>query len=55
MPKKASQTKVEKPKIDAECRSCIHNQWIELDKRYYCENCQSNIKKQKHQLTKKGT
>ena len=35
------------------CPSCKRNIWIEIDKGYYCTNCQNIIHKQKHQIDKK--
>ena len=33
--------------------SCKQNMWLEIDKGYYCKNCEYNNNKQKHQLDKK--
>ena len=35
------------------CPSCKRNNWLEVDKGYYCRNCQYIINKQKHQIDKK--
>ena len=35
------------------CPSCKRNNWLELDKGYYCINCEYIISKQKHQIDKK--
>ena len=35
------------------CPSCKRNNWLELDKGYYCQNCEYIINKQKHQIDKK--
>ena len=35
------------------CPNCKQNNWLELDKRYFCKNCEYIIKKQKHQIDKK--
>ena len=34
------------------CPSCERNNWLELDKGYYCKNCEFIINKQKHQIDK---
>ena len=34
------------------CPSCKQNKWLELDKGYYCTNCEYIINKQKHQIDK---
>ena len=34
------------------CPSCKRNNWLELDKGYYCTNCEYIINKQKHQIDK---
>ena len=34
------------------CPSCKQNTWLEFDKGYYCQNCEYNINKQKHQIDK---
>ena len=34
------------------CPSCKRNNWLEFDKGYYCQNCDYNINKQKHQIDK---
>ena len=36
-----------------DCPSCKRNNWLELDKGYYCRNCEYIINKQKHQIDKK--
>ena len=33
--------------------SCKRNNWLEVDKGYYCKNCEYIINKQKHQIIKK--
>ena len=35
------------------CPSCKRNNWLELDKGYYCQNCENIINKQRHQIYKK--
>ena len=35
------------------CPSCKQNNWLEIDKGYYCKNCEYVINKQKHQIDKK--
>ena len=35
------------------CPSCKRNIWLEIDKGYYCKNCEYIINKQKHQIDKK--
>ena len=35
------------------CPNCKHNNWLEFEKGYYCENCEFIINKQKHQIDKK--
>ena len=35
------------------CPSCKQNNWLEVDKGYYCQNCEYIINKQKHQTDKK--
>ena len=35
------------------CPSCKQNTWLELDKGFYCTNCENIINKQKHQIDKK--
>ena len=32
------------------CPSCKRNNWLELDKSYYCKNCENNMNKQKHPI-----
>ena len=45
---------VQQPKYKPpNCVSCKLNNWLEFDKGYYCQNCEYNIKKQKHQIDKK--
>ena len=34
------------------CPSCKRNNWLELDKGYYCKNCEYIFNKQKHQIDK---
>ena len=34
------------------CPSCKRNNWLELDTRYYCKNCEYINNKQKHQIDK---
>ena len=43
------QQKFKSPK----CPSCKRNKWLEFDKGYYCQNCENNINKQKHQIDEK--
>ena len=40
-------------KTDIECPSCKNHNWIELDKGYFCSNCEENINKLKQQIDKK--
>ena len=35
------------------CPSCKQNSWLEIDKGFYCKNCEYIINKQKHQIDKK--
>ena len=35
------------------CPTCSQNNWLEIDKGYYCKNCEFIINKQKHQIDKK--
>ena len=35
------------------CPSCKRNNWLEIDKGYYCKNCEFIMNKQKHQIDKK--
>ena len=35
------------------CPTCKQNNWLEIDKGYYCQKCEYNINKQKHQIDKK--
>ena len=35
------------------CPTCKQNNWLEIDKGYYCTNCEYIINKQKHQIDKK--
>ena len=35
------------------CTSCKQNNWLEVDKSYFCTNCEYIINKQKHQIDKK--
>ena len=35
------------------CLVCKRINWIKIDKRYYCKNCEHIINKQKHQIDKK--
>ena len=35
------------------CPSCKRYKWLEIHKGYYCQNCEYNINKQKHQIDKK--
>ena len=37
------------------CPSCRRNDWLELDKVYYCKNCENSINKQRHQIDKKSS
>ena len=37
------------------CPSCKRNNWLEIDKGYYCKNCEYIINKQKHQIDKKSS
>ena len=32
------------------CPTCKRNIWLEVDRGYYCRNCEYNINKQKHQI-----
>ena len=32
------------------CPSCKRINWLEFDKDFYCQNCEYNINKQKHQI-----
>ena len=34
------------------CPSCKQNNWLEVDKGFYCTNCEYIINKQKHQIDK---
>ena len=34
------------------CPTCKQNIWLEIDKGYYCKNCEFIINKQKHQIDK---
>ena len=36
-----------------DCPSCKRNNWLDIDKGYYCKNCEFIINKQKHQIDKK--
>ena len=35
------------------CPSCKRNYWLEVDKSYYCKNCEYIISKRRHQIGKK--
>ena len=35
------------------CPSCKQNTWLEIDKGYYCRNCEYIINKQKHEIDRK--
>ena len=35
------------------CPSCTRKNWLEVDKGYYCQNCEIIIDKPKHQIDKK--
>ena len=37
------------------CPSCKRNNWLELDKGFYCKNFECKINKQKHQIDKKSS
>ena len=37
------------------CPTCKQNTWLEIDKGYYCTNCEYIIAKQKHQIEKKSS
>ena len=51
---KNKQSITKQPKfILPNCPSCKRNNWLELDKGYYCKNCEYIINKQKHQINKK--
>ena len=43
------QQKLEPPN----CPSCNRNNWLEIDKSYYCQNCEYIINKQKHRIDEK--
>ena len=51
---KNNQLKNQKPKLELpNCPRCKQNNWLEIDKGYYCQNCEYIINKQKHQIDKK--
>ena len=51
---KSKQPTVQQPKFKTpNCPSCKRNNWLEIDKGYYCQNCECFITKQKHQIDKK--
>ena len=35
------------------CPSCKRNKWLENDEGYYCQSCEYNITKEKHQIDNK--
>ena len=37
------------------CPNCKQNIWLELDKGYYCTNCEYISNKQRHQIDKKSS
>ena len=39
--RKSTKKVVEKPKIDVDCPSCKQCDWIEIDKGYFCPNCEN--------------
>ena len=53
---KKKKPKIEQPKNNLpNCPSFEQNIWIELDRGYYCQNCEFNINKEKHQIDLKST
>ena len=42
----------QQPKLP-KCPSCKRKNWLEIDKGYYCQNCENIINKQNHQIDKK--
>ena len=34
------------------CSTCKRNKWLEIDKSYFCQNCENIINKQRHQIDK---
>ena len=49
---KNKQPIIQQPKLP-NCPSYKQNNWVEIDKGYYCQNCEYIINKQKHQIDKK--
>ena len=44
----------QQPKITPpNCPTCKQKNWLEIDKRYHCKNCENIINKQKHQIDEK--
>ena len=37
------------------CPNCKQNVWLEFDKEWYCQTCENNFNKQKHQIDKKSS
>ena len=51
---KIKQRIIQKPKFKPpNCPTCKQNKWLEINKCYYCKNCEYIINKQKHQIDKK--
>ena len=48
---KNKQPNTQQPKFTLpNCPTCKQNNWLEIDKGYYCKNCEYIINKQKHQI-----
>ena len=51
---KDKQPIIQQQKFDLpNCPSCKRNNWLEIDKGFYCKSCEYIINKQKHQIDKK--
>ena len=51
-PKNKKQQIHQQPKLP-NCLSCKRKNWLEINKGYYCQNCEYIINKQKHQIDEK--
>ena len=50
---KIKQPNFQQPKFKLpKCPICKRNKWLHFDKRYYCQNCEYIINKQKHRIDK---
>ena len=53
-PKNKKQAIIQEQKFKPpNCATCKQNNWLEVDRGFYCKNCEYIINKQKHQIDKK--